>query len=499
MTTRRGARAGRALMASAALVALPAIARAQAAAPATAPPSCTAMLDGLRAKIEANYAGHRLEVARGTGRAAEYQRVVAGLRERAARTDADACYPVLRALTGWFADPHLFVFQSEQLDSAESRRRAAAAERTEWTEARVRDYLARNAARLDPIEGIWYDGPLRIAVVPERPEGGRELVGVVLTGDAPEWQPGMIRARIARDSAGGYAARLWSRNFAVRQLEPTLHRGVVLRWSPGMWGKEHPVSPADVGAIDQVDVHRPTLRVRDGTVIVAVPSHDPRVRPALDSLVARHEADLRAAERLIVDLRGNEGGAAFTTRSLLPYVVTERRRPTKYDGHGLLMLSSPDQLAYARRAFGSDTTAFVRSLVARLEASPGGFVPLQDPALPPATPPAPTPIHGPRQVAVLVDRGTVSAAEVLVLDALRSERALVVGEPTAGALDYQSTSIVPIAAGQRRWYLGYPTITASERLPANGMRGTGIAPDVRMDPNRPDLIEAVEAMLKGRR
>ena len=39
------------------------------------------------------------------------------------------------------------------------------------------------------------------------------------------------------------------------------------------------------------------------------------------------------------------------------------------------MLSSDDQIAYARRAFGSDTTAFVRGLVERLRAGPGELVP----------------------------------------------------------------------------------------------------------------------------
>ena len=83
-------------------------------------------------------------------------------------------------------------------------------------------------------------------------------------------------------------------------------------------------------------------------------------------------------------------------------------------------------------------------------------------------------------MAVLVDGGTVSAAEVLVLRALRSERAVVIGEPTAGALDYQSTQAVGLGTGDRRWALGYPTIAAHVDLPTRGMRGKGIAPMVRL-------------------
>jgi hypothetical protein len=57
----------------------------------------------------------------------------------------------------------------------------------------------------------------------------------------------------------------------------------------------------------------------------------------------------------------------------------------------------------------------------------------------------------------------------------------VFGEPTAGALDYQSVNVVQLLPNERRWFLGYPTITASAALPRGGMRGKGIAPDVRLD------------------
>jgi C-terminal processing protease CtpA/Prc len=116
-----------------------------------------------------------------------------------------------------------------------------------------------------------------------------------------------------------------------------------------------------------------------------------------------------------------------------------------------------------------------------MEAAPGTLVPLFDPGTPPKDDGLPPAILGPRRVGVVIDRGTVSAAEVIALYARMSKRVTIYGEPTAGALDYQSISIVPIAPDERRWYLGYPTVTRNETLPVGGMRGKGIAPDVRMD------------------
>jgi C-terminal processing protease CtpA/Prc len=108
-------------------------------------------------------------------------------------------------------------------------------------------------------------------------------------------------------------------------------------------------------------------------------------------------------------------------------------------------------------------------------------------------------VKGPRRVGILVDGGTVSAAEVLVLRGLKSTRVTVFGEPTEGALDYQSTYIVPLSPRERRWYLGYPTITASDKLPAEGMRGKGIQPDVRLNlAHIADPIREVSDALRNR-
>ena len=275
--------------------------------------------------------------------------------------------------------------------------------------------------------------------------------------------------------------RKWERNFAERQLIGKIYRRVMLRMSPGTWGKEFPVAAADSGQLDPADPRKPTLRVRAQSVVVSLPSHDPSYAPYLDTLVRRNAEALRSADRLIIDVRGNEGGSSWMSDVLMPYVRSEHQRPDNYAENDAVLLSSPDQVAYARRAFGSDTSAFVRSLVTRMAAHPGELVPMRDPAAPPDPERPDSVVKGPRRVGVLVDRGTVSASEVLVLRALRSERATVFGENSAGALDYQSASIVSLAPGERRWYLGYPTITRV--VPAGGkrMRGVGIPPDVRVD------------------
>lgn len=451
-----------------------------AVAPADSTPSCAADLAGLDRTLHADYAGYLLELHGERLRA--YDAMKASLEARAARAPGDSCFFVLRDFADWFNDPHLFIYESVRIDSAEARRRQASVATRNVTEASARAYYQRHASSLDPIEGIWYDRGLRVAIVPDSARGAGRFIAVLLAADTSTWTPGSVRARIARRADGSYDVDLSRPNYSLAHLHGAIYRHVLLRLSPGIWGKAFPVPAADAGTLDPVDPHRPTLYRRNGTLVFAIPSHD-GFKAVIDSMVAAHAAELASADRLIIDLRGNEGGGSFMTNALGPYIMLAHDRPNPYPLDSSLMLSSPDQIDYAQRAFGPDTSAFVRSLVARLKAHPGQLVPLHDPATP-SDPPDPRDwvvASGPRAVGVLADRGTVSASEVLVVYALESPRATVFGEPTAGALDYESASIVSIAPGEHRWYVGYGTITRRADLPNGGMRGTGIRPQVPID------------------
>ncbi len=440
---------------------------------AAQPPSCHQTLDSLDARVRQNYAGFQLEVR--DARFAAYDRMRTELRRTSQQRTLDGCFEVLDQYTRWFDDPHLFVFQNQAPDSAER-----AAHRAAWQgreldrDSLLRDLDARRAL-LDPIEGIWYDGTREIAVVRAEPRATRIFEAFLLAPDTTGWDAGDAVGTFNRRTDGAYDAVIVTRGFARLELVARIHRRTILRLSPGMWGKRYPVAAVDTGMLDATDVHRPRVVVRPRSVVVSLPSHDPRFAVTLDRALRAADSAIRARPLLIIDLRGNEGGGSMMSRALHPYITTSPSRPTPFDSGTAVMWSSPAQVAYARRAFGPETTAFVRSLVSRLEAGPGTFVPLEETL----RPPPPEPAHaGGWKVAVLVDGGTVSAAEVLVLRALRSTRAVVIGEPTAGALDYQSVQIVGLGTGDRRWALGYPTIAAHTALPARGMRGRGIPPTI---------------------
>ena len=47
-------------------------------------------------------------------------------------------------------------------------------------------------------------------------------------------------------------------------------------------------------------------------------------------------------------------------------------------------------------------------------------------------------------------------------------------------VDYEQVRIIPLIPNEKRWFLGYPTITRDLSLPRGGIRGKGLEPDVRV-------------------
>jgi hypothetical protein len=486
---------------------------ARSAAPAASAdslPSCSVVLEGMVAKAEADYAGFVLE---GKGaRRRQYDSTLAALRVRADSAKADECYFVLHAYAEQFHDPHVFVFQRTFLDSAESAALAAVPKisRLLIAEDTMRRHFTQNAKHLDPIEGIWKSGALRVAVIAGKGNDPGDYVAVVLTPDSATWHTGDIRAYFLRQGRGRYAGQLRETNLATRYVEPTIYKHTLLRFDPGMWAKEFPVAPADSGLVSFEQPQFATLTWRGKTAVLSIPSNDPTYREALFTIVTKNHDAILAAPRMIIDIRGNEGGSSWVTDTVLPFIMSNTKRPAHVPPDDPQLLSSPDNIKYVEQRpenISSDSLSIVR-LLARLTENPGALVPIADPldhvrdstdsvnAIKPDTMWTDSTPRGPAKVAVLIDGGTVSAAEVFLREARRSMRVIVYGENTAGALDYMSVTIVRVGDTGKRWYLGYPVITARPDLPHMGMRGIGIPPDVRVDwSHTPDAIGWVDAAL----
>lgn len=461
-----------------------------------APPTCTCSteFDALTRMIEEEYVGYHLQ--RLAGDDDEYVALRDRLRERAMTVGEGECLDMLRELAAWFGDEHLFVLHAPSADSAEAARLAASHDRIDVGELAVRAYLAAHADRLDPIEGIWYDRGERFAVLRD-PAGRRGFLAITLESNAASWIPGMVKAEFRHDGDEYDGILYGADHTARRPLEVALRRnGALLHMPPVTWGREYPVVSREQTWLDPVDPRAPTFhRLAAGAVLVTIPSHDPqRAGGALAELVRAHEAELLAATTLVIDVRGNEGGSSYTTRPLAPFYASEQLRPPLvFDGGPSALLASPHAIAEAEENVrrNPNLPQSILDVVEQMKAHPGTLVRL------PAFPEYRTEhVHPtPRNVAILIDGGVVSAGEAFVMEAGRSERVTLFGQNTGGVIDYQNVRMRRLCP-DGDLLVGMPEYVGGHVLAGHPINGTGLAPHVRLEPGT-DWVAAVLDHYRG--
>ncbi|MEO8066239.1 MAG: S41 family peptidase [Flavobacteriales bacterium] len=450
---------------------------------------CKDQLDALITKVEANYAGYGIEV-QGDKRTA-YKAWCDGLRAEAIHAEAPDCWGLLRGYVDHFKDGHLFISDIwGEYDSTYRQPEPRA----------VLDPNSTSAKNADAIEGQWitHDGR-KVSIIPSCPDASCGTFAAVLMEEGE--QKGEVKARFSKLVDGSYdAVVLNEKGVAVHPAiyQPAakgarIARGSLLMMPPFTWVRVTPTT-SNACVIDVAQPLAPQVFPygTDGSVWVAsLPSCNPMFTTRLDSLLHAHDADLLQARLLIIDLRSNEGGSSGMTRGLDRYLG--RRGPPAADTAKAVVLSSEDNLKYF--AYMERDGWVPAGLIQRMKEHPGELVEFSDPGTTtptePATDAAEGEAIGPGKVALLTDRGVVSAGEALCLHARNYPRVKQFGEATAGCIDYQNVTMVYFGCEAAGYLLGYPTLAASRYLPQGGYNKHGIVPDVSVPTNVDDPYRAI--------
>lgn len=462
----------------------PAALAAQGAAASALPCDCSGAFQRTVERIETDYVAFPLETR--APRDTAWRAHVAALRPQSEGLDAPSCSWLLRSLVRFFRDGHLLVIDMPAPDTAGLERRRSArptldvrSHASRWHVARVLASLQERRARGDTlaaVEGVWRGPGYRIAVLRDSDDRDR-ATGVLLEVDSGRWEAGQVRAEFVRVK-GEWRATVWDEAFQPRTSPVDFSRGALLRMAPLLWGR---VDPAESEAfVDATDPRRPTIAYPDdSTAVLSVVTFDPAYGRALSTLVDAEWQQLRTRPHLVLDLRGNEGGSSGEVEPLLPFLWgTEDAAALAALGNpaDALVRSSPATIAFWER--GRWTPA---GLLDRLRAASPGTLVAFDPsarALVPVAPKRRT--RRDQRVDLLMDGATVSAAEQVALWARSMGRARLVGEPTGGSIDYQSTWLSRVACAAMGPVVSIPLIATSGRLPNGGFNAHGIVPDRRI-------------------
>ena len=238
-----------------------------------------------------------------------------------------------------------------------------------------------------------------------------------------------------------------------------------------------------------------TFEVRGDAAVLTVGNLD---STEASDLLAEHADQVRAAKKLVIDMRDCTGGVEQAAYPLLDWLFDEpttletligtQQVLTNYStGACKARIAQFAQLKTLLEAQGAgDTTAWLdQGLQAAQDSMGKGFV--EESLAPAQLDIAAAPAD--QCVFLLTSGRTADAAEWLASVAKKSTRAKQVGQATRGTLDYSNP--VTLAFGDR-FVFTYPMTKTVEAAQGRGIRGTGILPDIACQADEA-LKKALEA------
>lgn len=224
------------------------------------------------------------------------------------------------------------------------------------------------------------------------------------------------------------------------------------------------------------------------TLLFKFPSMDFRNSQSVQERVQQHRALLERTPYLILDCRDNLGGQSATWYPWKKYLQTGA---TVMDGS--LMWASEDNAQFLLKSSEKAPKAVRKRMKAyakEMKKHPGRFVGSMNSVREQYGPPAPYP----QKVVILTNHRSAGTCETFILWAQQSKKVTVMGEQTAGVVDYTTLfkGVVPCL----NWAFFYPTSRSNRVADGRGLDNIGIPPDVRLDEKASDWIAFAQQWLQ---
>lgn len=451
---------------------------------------CTEQFDWLRQKLAINYSGYRDKVT--PQNQAEFDHHTAGFQGKIARAQADtACLRLMAEWARWFRDGHVQLFAKggpATDDPVTIRQRFAGWEKIAMTEAEARTYLDQPGR--DPAEGIYQiaGGSYLVALV-RNATPQRDFAAVILKADSVWWMPGQVKFELKQTETGKYNSRFFMRDHSERNPIASLDNdGKLVFTELGPWYKQYPGKPI-LPAKPQIF----TLAQLDSqTLLLTVPTMNETVRLELDSLIKANAPLLESTPNLIIDCRNNGGGSDITFYPLRPYVYSGNVKG--YKGQIYATEDNIQKYDNLRRSkdFPKKYRLYFGHMARKMRRHKGELVGKCGEATQKFKKIKPYPQH----VAILINGNCASSCEQFVYYSEQSSRVTLIGQNTAGIMDYGNLHNLDFPCG--KFGLAYPTSRSCRVAEGKGIDGVGIPPDVRVDEKEKDLVEFARQYLKSK-
>jgi hypothetical protein len=232
-------------------------------------------------------------------------------------------------------------------------------------------------------------------------------------------------------------------------------------------------------------IYLPSFKQLDNdNVLVTMPNFNKGSSRIYDSLIKSNENIIANTKNVLIDIRGNGGGVINCFYSLLPYIYTN----TIYTCEASVLASTDvieDTKARRELYFNKKDTSSVKlyeDYLKLLNDKRDDFVYTPSDSLP-----CKQVKNNVKNVALIINHGCRSAAELMVLYFKQSTKVKVFGEPTAGAVDY--LDMLTYSLPKTKY--GLWVATAKRKLSSinPSYDRTGIIPDITIGDNTLDWVD----------
>jgi hypothetical protein len=440
---------------------------------------CKTNLESLIASVEHNYVGYYDKVNPGNYNL--YSSFKDSLRKGSTKLSNYDCYLLLKKYILFFADPHLTLNIAKSEDSGSDSIQAIFSKfpRLAFNEKKLRTYFKK--IKPNSIEGIWQANMVkyRVAVIKDT-SGLYDYIGFVLDGDNLFWFPGQLKMGIKRKGAVYLVRYLRSDHYPDDQTM-RLEDGEMLISGYGTWRKTFPAKSPPPQPKPHV---RFSMRTPDVTVL-SIANFSLNYKNLIDSIIRVNRPAIARSKYFLIDLRNNSGGVSMSYDELLPLVAMG---PVVTDGFAVR--SSQENIEMYKQFlsdpnYPEETKEAFRGMIQKMEEQPDTIVRIYGPDTTKYT----TASKGPQHVAIIINEGTVSAAELFILQARQSKKVTVFGTHSKGALDYTEIgNSRPLPCPYLSYYC---PMGMNDHRVYPYIDNKGITPDVVIKDTEPNWIDYV--------
>jgi len=426
--------------------------------------NCQKVFDELIWKVESNYIG--LELMRRKGDLKDYDARIKEYRLKSAHVLPKNCAEFLDQFLNYFNDGHLHVLERPDYTESELKQfrdsiKAAKLDHHQLMQQALFMKRREGAEREDCITGTWTDGVSTFVIIEENSAYKAYILETTKEGVSA----GELKA-ILRPEDNKLLCKYYSYSYSPVYIRGNIYKdGQMFVAGHVFWQRVSPAYRLRENAI--VDLKNTTMEILNpSTTLVTIPSFNMAYKD-FDEFVKMHESQINNSKNLIIDIRGNRGGNGIYFPLIELYA--EQNKPSSQG----LVLASEDNLNYFERQ-SKNSRGIYRPVAKRLKGRFGEIV--DGPLYPEKKFKAHR--NSIKNVAILTDHGSASAAESFVLHSKSvNDNVRTFGSSTAGMIDYTSVNIISLESGSQNIYLAYPTSTLHKEIPEKGYNANGIIPD----------------------